>query len=49
MFKTASSTESGWLAQIDRARRSKQKKDTLRQFANGSKKPLPKWAEAQFK
>lgn len=37
----------GWLADLDRARKVKERRDTLRQMARRTRKPLPKWAQAK--
>lgn len=36
----------GWLRQLDRARKERQRLDRLNSLRRGSTKPLPKWAAA---
>lgn len=37
---------SGWIRQLDKARKERQRLDRLNSLRRGSTKPLPKWAAA---
>lgn len=43
------SYDGGWLAQLDRARRLQQTQNFMRQHGRGTRKPLPRWAQAQLR